>query len=358
MAVWNPWHGCKKISAGCQNCYVYRRDGQFGKDSSIVSKTNNFDLPIRLNRNGEYKLRHTSEQIYTCLTSDFFIEEADEWREQAWKIIYTRRDLNFVIITKRIDRMADVLPADWENGYSNVTVICTCENQAAADYRLPIFLKLPIFRREIIHEPMLESVDIEKYLSTGKISAVTCGGESGDNARLCDYDWVLGSRAQCVKNYVDFHFKQTGANFKKQGRVYHIERAKQTLQAKKANIDYSAYSDIFNRLSQSDFRSEFRLSKKDREYVERRGMDTIRRHAENFIEQRISPAASANDGKQTPMRVHPVFLAQHATATCCRGCLNKWYAIPPGRELTDSERQFVVSLICRWIYRQMAIDIF
>ncbi len=111
MAVWNPWHGCKKISSGCHNCYVYRRDGQFGKDSSIVSKTNNFDLPIRLNRNGEYKLRHTSEPIYTCLTSDFFIEEADEWRDQAWKIIHTRHDLNFVIITKRIDRMADVLPA-------------------------------------------------------------------------------------------------------------------------------------------------------------------------------------------------------------------------------------------------------
>ncbi len=94
MAIWNPWHGCKKISSGCKNCYVYRRDMQFGKDSSIVTKTLDFDLPIKKNRNGEYKLQSKNEPIYTCMTSDFFIEDADQWRDEVWNFIKIRSDLS------------------------------------------------------------------------------------------------------------------------------------------------------------------------------------------------------------------------------------------------------------------------
>lgn len=238
MAIWNPWHGCKKISPGCTNCYVYRRDAEFGKDSSIVTQTASFNLPSAKNRKGEYKLQPESEPVYTCMTSDFFLEDADEWRPYAWDIIRRRADLQFHIITKRIHRFEVGLPRDWENGYDNVTICCTCENQNRADYRLPIFLDLPIRHRTIIHEPMLEQISIEQYLASGKIEGVTCGGESGPDARVCDFAWILDTMSQCVKYEVPFYFKQTGANFRKGGKVYYIERKDQMVQAAKAGVNY------------------------------------------------------------------------------------------------------------------------
>ncbi len=238
MAIWNPWHGCTKISPGCYNCYVYRRDAEFGKDSSIITKTANFDMPIKKNRKKEYKLQPDSEPVYTCMTSDFFIKDADGWRREAWQMIRTRSDLEFVIITKRIDRFTECIPADWGEGYDNVTVMCTCENQSRADYRLPIFLSVPIKHKSIIHEPMIEGIKIERYLEAGQIEQVVCGGESGDNARICDYAWVLESLEQCLKYDVSFYFKQTGAKFKKGNKVYQIERKNQMIQAQKAGINY------------------------------------------------------------------------------------------------------------------------
>ena len=236
MAIWNPWHGCHKISSGCLNCYMYRRDAEFGKDSSAVEKTSSFSLPISRRRDGSYRLQE-SGYVYACMTSDFFIEEADEWRKEAWAFIKERSDLSFFIITKRIERFHVSLPSDWGDGYENVTICSTCENQSTADRRLPVMLSLPIKHMEIIHEPMLEAVDISKYLSTGKIEAVTCGGESGPEARLCDYSWILDTRRQCLEYNVPFHFKQTGALFRKDGKLYHIPRAIQMSQAKKAGID-------------------------------------------------------------------------------------------------------------------------
>lgn len=236
MTIWNPWHGCRKISPGCLNCYMYRRDAQFDKDSTVITKTGTFDLPIKKKRDGSYKLQD-SGYVYACMTSDFFIEEADEWRAEAWDMMHRRSDLNFYIVTKRIDRFTVGLPSDWGDGYDNVTICSTCENQQTADYRLPILLDLPIKHREIIHEPMLEKIDIEKYLSSGKIEEVTCGGESGPDARLCSFDWILSTREQCVRQNVHFHFKQTGANFLKDGKLYHIKRNMQMSQARKAGID-------------------------------------------------------------------------------------------------------------------------
>ena len=160
MAIWNPWHGCKKYSPGCANCYVYRRDSQFDRDASQVTKTASFSLPIRKNRAGQYRLTAQDNPISTCMTSDFFLEEADPWRPQVWEMIRRRRDLEFIIITKRIHRFFVGLPLDWGEGYPNVTIVCTCENQQTADQRLPVFLSLPIRHREIIHEPMLEEIQI------------------------------------------------------------------------------------------------------------------------------------------------------------------------------------------------------
>lgn len=198
-----------------------------------------FDLPLKRNRKKEYKLQAGLEPVYTCMTSDFFIEEADEWRLHAWQMIRLRQDLSFVIITKRIHRFQDCIPNDWNDGYENVTILCTCENQAKADERLPIFLRLPIKHKCIIHEPMLESIFIEPYLKSGQIERVICGGESGEQARLCDFAWILNTRQQCVNSNVSFSFKQTGAFFKKDNKIYRIKRKDQLIQAEKAGINYN-----------------------------------------------------------------------------------------------------------------------
>ncbi len=240
MAMWNLWHGCTKISAGCQNCYMFRRDEEFGKNSSLLKKTSSFDLPIRRKKDGSYQLVSEDDFVYTCFTSDFFHESADEWRHEAWKMIDIRRDLRFFIVTKRPERFYASLPENWGDGYENVHICCTCENQETTDFRLPFFLELPIKHKSIIHEPMLEGINIEPYLAMyGKnIDRVTCGGESGDRARICDYDWVLWTKEQCERYNVPFSFKQTGASFRKNGHIYSIPRAEQHTQAKKAAIDY------------------------------------------------------------------------------------------------------------------------
>lgn len=111
-------------------------------------------------------------------------------------------------------------------------------------------------------------------------------------------------------------------------------------------------TDLFARLAKSDFRSRFHLTKKDKEYIAEKGLPTIRRHAEDFIAKRLAPAVIPNDGKQTPMRGHPVFLAQHATGCCCRGCFYKWHHIPAGRELTKEEKQYAVAVLMTWIETQ------
>lgn len=111
--------------------------------------------------------------------------------------------------------------------------------------------------------------------------------------------------------------------------------------------------DILDRLAKSKFRSSFRLSKKYRDYAAEKGAETIRHHAEDFIAARLAPAVIANDGHQTPMKNHPVFIAQHATATCCRGCLWKWHHIPAGTALTPAQQDYVVDVIMTWIEREM-----
>lgn len=109
--------------------------------------------------------------------------------------------------------------------------------------------------------------------------------------------------------------------------------------------------ELFAALHKSEFRSRQSLDKKDREYLAKRGLDTVLKHADEFVAKRLAPAEPPNDGKQTPWRGHPVFTAQHATATCCRGCLEKWHSIPRGRELTAEERSYVVDVLRRWLER-------
>ena len=107
------------------------------------------------------------------------------------------------------------------------------------------------------------------------------------------------------------------------------------------------------RLAQSKFRASFGLTAAEREYVTARGMEVIRSHAADFVRQKLAPAHPINDGKQTPMRGHPVFKAMHATACCCRGCLAKWYQVAQGRELTSAQQEKIVNLLLAWIDSEM-----
>lgn len=234
--TWNLWHGCQRKSEGCLNCYMYSMDARHGKNSSIVEKTNSFNLPIQKNRQKEYKIK-SGTLIYTCFTSDFFVVAADAWRADAWRIIKERADCEFLFLTKRPERFYEALPKDWNDGYENVTIGVSCENQKRANERLSILLELPIKHKIISIAPMLEYMEIEPYLSN-KIELVICDGESGLEARPICYDWVLSVREQCIKKEVDFVFRQTGANFIKDGKRYHIPKAEQMKQAKKANINY------------------------------------------------------------------------------------------------------------------------
>lgn len=111
--------------------------------------------------------------------------------------------------------------------------------------------------------------------------------------------------------------------------------------------------EALDKLSKSEFRSSFHLKEKDKAYIRDKGMQTIRSHADDFIRKRLAPACIPNDGKQTPMKGHPVFIAQHATACCCRGCLYKWYRVSPHKELTEVQISKIVNLIMAWIEREM-----
>ncbi len=111
-------------------------------------------------------------------------------------------------------------------------------------------------------------------------------------------------------------------------------------------------SDVLESLSHSKFRSSFHLKDEDINYIKKCGTKKIKEHAETFINERLARSDIKNDGKQTPMKGHPVFIAQHATATCCRGCLEKWHHIKKGKELTDNEKNYIISIILTWIKKE------
>ncbi|MBQ8504502.1 MAG: DUF4186 domain-containing protein [Clostridia bacterium] len=113
--------------------------------------------------------------------------------------------------------------------------------------------------------------------------------------------------------------------------------------------------EALNKLQKSDFRSKFHLKQQDIDYINEKGLETIRQHCTDFIKKRLAPSVIPNDGKQTPMRGHPVFVAQHACACCCRGCLNKWYNVKKGTELNEAQQQKIVNLLMRWIEKEMEI---
>ncbi|MCR0567722.1 phage Gp37/Gp68 family protein [[Clostridium] innocuum] len=234
MVMWNPWRGCHRCSEGCKYCYIHKGDARKGIDTNLIHKTKRFTAPIERNKHGEYRMKG-GQLVYLCFSSDFLLEEADDWRGECWAMIRERQDLHFLFLTKRIERFMDRIPEDWEAGYENVTVGCTVENQAAVDCKLKIFQQLPIRHRNIICQPLLEAVNLQPYLPGCEL--VVVGGESDPKARVLNYDWVLSIREQCIQAGVHFSFRQCGTHFIKNGKQYHLHVRVLMSQARKANLD-------------------------------------------------------------------------------------------------------------------------
>lgn len=234
MALWNPWRGCHRISEGCKFCYIHKGDKRKNINTDEIIVTKDFYKPLEKFKNNEYKIKSNS-LVNLCFSSDFLIEEADQWRGEIWKIIKERNDLNFLFLTKRIYRFLSCTPEDWDTGYENVIVGCTVENQKNADYKLSIFSKLPIKHKIIICQPLIEKITIKKYLNN--IEEVVVGGESDWNGRFLDYEWVLSIRKECIEKNTHFTFRQCATNFKKDGKFYKLKTNLLTKQAKKANIN-------------------------------------------------------------------------------------------------------------------------
>lgn len=237
--IWNPWHGCKKCSEGCEHCYMYFLDKMRDQDGSRIYKTKTgFNYPLQKDKNGSYKIK-SGEMIRVCMTSDFFLAEADEWRPEAWDMMRRRPDVIFYLLTKRPERIEKCLPPDWGEGYENVMLNVTCENQKRADERIPVLISLPAKHRGIMCAPFIGAVSIEKHLREGLIEQVVCGGENYDGARPCSFDWVKSLRAECEAFNVTFCFIETGTKFIKDGRIYTIpDKRVQSIMAHKSGMNF------------------------------------------------------------------------------------------------------------------------
>ena len=236
--IWNPWHGCIKKSEGCDHCYMYFLDKMRDQDGSHIYRTKaGFNYPIQKDRKGNYKIK-SGEQIRVCMASDFFLAEADEWRDEAWELMRIRSDVIFFLLTKRPERVAEHLPKDWGEGWDNIFFNVTAENQRRADERIPILLELPFKHKGVMCAPFIGQVSIRIYLETGQIEQVLCDGENYDGARPCHYDWVNLLRQECVDNNVTFVFCGTGRRFVKDGKLYKLEGNIQSQQARKSGMSF------------------------------------------------------------------------------------------------------------------------
>jgi protein gp37 len=218
---------------------MYYLDSKRGIQTNKVFRTGKgFTYPLHKDRNGNYKIK-SGELIRVCMSSDFFVEEADEWRAEAWRIIKARSDVKFFLLTKRPERVLPNLPNNWGNGWENVFFNVTCENQVRADQRIPILLDLPFKHKGIMTAPLIGEIDIRRYLKTGIIEQVIAGGENYDGARPCNFDWVKSLSAQCREFNISFCFIETGSCFIKDGRQYNIpDKRIQSEMAFKSGMSY------------------------------------------------------------------------------------------------------------------------
>jgi protein gp37 len=196
--LWTPWKGCYQVSPACDNCYVTPHN-RF-KDRYYPFKSDNL-------RVGTF--------ISVCLQSDFFLREADKHREKAWAEIRNHPDQIFLIITKRPERILEHLPEDWGDGWDNVILCVTAENQAYADARITQLMNIPAKHRWVTCSPLLEKIDLSRHLATGKIEHVEATGERKCQfeARPTEYFWAADLYVQCIIHNVRFSMLYLGNNF-------------------------------------------------------------------------------------------------------------------------------------------------
>ena len=241
MLLWNFQVGCTKYSTGCINCYAEASYKRYNRDFSVVRKTG------ALNSIKSKKKYPSGEDIWVCNSSDFFHEASDEWRGEIWTMIKSRPDLRFMIVTKRIDRFLQSAPTDWNEGYDNVWICCTAEDQVNADKRLPLFNDMPVKHKMIMVEPLFSRVDISKYLATGQYVQVVSGGECSNtkNCRLTRWSDVMFLREQCMQYNVDFIFERIGTKWigkdsdEKKGYTYTRSQGVQVIEAEKLSLNFN-----------------------------------------------------------------------------------------------------------------------
>ena len=229
--TWNPWQGCHPVSIGCKNCYMFREKKRWGQDPSTVvrSSKRTFNMPLRLPKE--------PAKVFTCSWSDFFIEEADKWRRDAWKIIANTPYLTYLILTKRAERMnwiirelEDEQCSNFDSLFSNVALGITAENQDTFDKRIEWLIRTKSAMKFVSAEPMLGQIDMEltdgvfydagipvpwQRLGKGRgINWVICGGETGPRAREMKTEWARDLYRQCKAAGVPFFFKKPGDAFK------------------------------------------------------------------------------------------------------------------------------------------------
>lgn len=215
--TWNPWQGCRKVSEGCRYCYMYREKLRFGQNPAWVirSSPSTFNAPLKWK---------DPARVFVCSWSDFFIEDADAWRPEAWDIMRQTPHLTYQILTKRPERIRACLPDDWAHGWDNVWLGVTGENQRAYDDRIFYLLDTPAPLHFLSAEPLLGPIDLGLELCNNTffegLRWVIAGGESGPGARPMEAGWARCIRDQCVAAGVPFFFKQwSGVRPKSLGRT-------------------------------------------------------------------------------------------------------------------------------------------
>jgi len=208
-STWNPFHGCRKISAGCKNCYMFRDKERYGLPTDIIVRSKaNFKQPLKWKE---------GRRIFVCSWSDFFIEDADVWRKDLWQIMKETPQHNYQILTKRPERIEECLPDDWGDGYDNVILGVTVENQQALK-RAEILCQIPAKKRFISFEPLLEPIDFKEliwaYRDDG-IDWIIIGGESGNKTgkygyRECHESWIKSLIFQAQPHGIAIFVKQMG----------------------------------------------------------------------------------------------------------------------------------------------------
>jgi protein gp37 len=203
--TWNPWRGCTKVSPGCTRCYMFTAQERYGRDPRVVVRTKTWGDPKRWQR--EAAAAGRQELVFTCSWSDWFHADADPWRDEAWQVVKSCPNLVFQILTKRSDRIAANLPADWGSGWPNVWLGVSIES-SAYQHRADDLRKVPAAVRFISAEPLLARLP---DLDLSGIDWLIVGGESGAGYRPMQHAWARELRAKARAAGTAFFFKQSAA---------------------------------------------------------------------------------------------------------------------------------------------------